>query len=459
MKNKYNQYTDNSISDKESDINTSLKESEDTQQNNPKIKSPPEKTNNEFCSAVSENSSNLQNTTVKTENLDSDMPENYGSSEQTEACGGSEKTQRKKQTKKLKVRIIITRCLCVILAIITLTVLSLLSVIFVLERGPSPTARKLFVLSVKETSAAGFLADIFLSDSEIEEILNAQKEAASDSGEHTDTSLINIPEKNESLSGDDTAFEQNDTQSALETFKPADTSAPESNTVSSDDGIEIIEIKKSTYNGVIIKVSDPTRITLGIPDSYGENAAGLSLSQMIAKFGAIGGINGGGFYDPNGSGTGGIPDGLVISGGELLWGESGSIYNVIGFDENGILHVGSMTAQAAIDANIKYACSFGPTLIVNGIPCGNRGGGMNPRTAIGQCADGTVLMAAINGRSLVSLGATYDDVTQLMLEYGAVNAANLDGGSSSLMIYNGSILNQPASMIGERDIPTAFLIK
>lgn len=459
MKNKYNQYTDNSIFDKESDNNTSLKESEDTQQNNPNNESPSEKTDNEFCSAVSENSSDLQKITAETENSDSDMPENYGSSEQTKACGSFEKAQHEKQTEKLKASTIITRCLCVILAIINLTVLSLLSVIFVLERGPSPTARKLFVLSVKETSAAGFLADIFLSDSEIEDILNAQKEAASDSGEHTDTSLINIPEKSESLSGDDTAFEQNDTQSAPETYKPADTFAPESNTVSPDDGIEIIEIKKSTYNGVIIKVSDPTRITLGIPDSYGENAAGLSLSQMIAKFGAVGGINGGGFYDPNGSGTGGIPDGLVISGGELLWGESGSTYNVIGFDENGILHVGSMTAQAALDANIKYACSFGPTLIVNGIPCGSRGGGMNPRTAIGQCADGTVLMAAINGRSLVSLGATYDDVTQLMLEYGAVNAANLDGGSSSLMIYNGNILNQPASMIGERDLPTAFLIK
>ena len=459
MKNKYNQYTDNSIFDKESDNNTSLKESEDTQQNNPNNESPSEKTDNKFCSAVSENSSDLQKITAETENSDSDMPENYSSSEQTKACGGFEKAQHEKQTEKLKAGTIITRCLCVILAIITLTVLSLLSVIFVLERGPSPTARKLFVLSVKETSAAGFLADIFLSDSEIEDILNAQKEAASDSGEHTDTSLINIPEKSESLSGDDTAFEQNDTQSTPETYKPADTFAPESNTVSPDDGIEIIEIKKSTYNGVIIKVSDPTRITLGIPDSYGENAAGLSLSQMIAKFGAVGGINGGGFYDPNGSGTGGIPDGLVISDGELLWGESGSTYNVIGFDENGILHVGSMTAQAALDANIKYACSFGPTLIVNGIPCGSRGGGMNPRTAIGQCADGTVLMAAINGRSLVSLGATYDDVTQLMLEYGAVNTANLDGGSSSLMIYNGNILNQPASMIGERDLPTAFLIK
>ena len=93
MKNKYNQYTDNSIFDKESDNNTSLKESEDTQQNNPNNESPSEKTDNEFCSAVSENSSDLQKITAETENSDSDMPENYGSSEQTKACGGFEKAQ------------------------------------------------------------------------------------------------------------------------------------------------------------------------------------------------------------------------------------------------------------------------------------------------------------------------------------------------------------------------------
>ena len=454
MKNEYNQYTDNNTEDENV-------KSEDKPQNTSENESQSEEVNNRTESAAAENGSDLQNIISGTgSGSEADKPENCGSSEQSEACGISAEVQHKRhETKKIKAGTVIVRCLCVILTVIILAVLSLLSIIFVLEKGPSPTATRLFVLSVKETSAAGFFAEIFLSDSEVEAILNAQKEAASDSGEHTDTSLINIPEKNEAISGENTSPETNDTQAAPETYKPADTSAPDSNTVSSDDGIEIIEVKKSTYNGVIIKVSDPTRITLGIPDSYGKNAAGLSLSQMIAKFGASGGINGGGFYDPNGSGTGGIPDGLVISEGELLWGELGGTYNVIGFDKNGILHVGSMTAQAALDANIKYACSFGPTLIVNGVSCGSRGGGMNPRTAIGQCADGTVLMVTINGRSLVSLGATYDDVTQLMLEYGAVNAANLDGGSSSLMIYGGEILNQPASMIGERDLPTAFLIK
>ncbi len=84
---------------------------------------------------------------------------------------------------------------------------------------------------------------------------------------------------------------------------------------------------------------------------------------------------------------------------------------------------------------------------------------MNPRTAIGQTADGSVLFVVINGRSLGSLGATYDDLTDLLIEYCAVNGSNLDGGSSSLLLYNGEFLNVSASVIGERELPTSFLVK
>ena len=121
-----------------------------------------------------------------------------------------------------------------------------------------------------------------------------------------------------------------------------------------------------------------------------------------------------------------------------------------------------MTGSTALSLGIKYACCFGPTLVVNGKPCnvrGSLGGVMNPRTAIGQTADGSVLFVVINGRSLGSLGATYDDLTDLLIEYGAVNGSNLDGGSSSLMLYNGEFLNVSASVIGERELPTSFLVK
>jgi bla regulator protein BlaR1 len=46
-----------------------------------------------------------------------------------------------------------------------------------------------------------------------------------------------------------------------------------------------------------------------------------------------------------------------------------------------------------------------------------------------------------------------------MLEYGAVNAANLDGGSSSVMVYNGEIINNVVSLQGDRTVPTAWLVK
>ena len=46
-----------------------------------------------------------------------------------------------------------------------------------------------------------------------------------------------------------------------------------------------------------------------------------------------------------------------------------------------------------------------------------------------------------------------------MLDFGAVNAANLDGGSSTTMMYNGEMINQNASLIGLRKMPTAILVR
>ena len=58
-----------------------------------------------------------------------------------------------------------------------------------------------------------------------------------------------------------------------------------------------------------------------------------------------------------------------------------------------------------------------------------------------------------------SIGASLADVRDVMLEFGAVNAANLDGGSSTSMIYNGEMINQNASLIGLRKMCTAILVK
>ena len=352
------------------------------------------------------------------------------------------------KTMPQKVWNIIKRVFGFLLVTILLIAVGLYGVMWVLTKGPSPTAKKLFTLSVKETSAVGFLANLYLSDAEIDEILNGESKETIE--ETTDSALITLtdPEKT------------SDTQSTGDEVSNDSYKLPDyAQETVSEDGIQIVKIKGATYKGFMMVIDDPKRVFVGTPETYGADSKGVSLSDMINKNNAVAGINAGGFYDPSGGGNGGIPDGIVICDGKLTWGEKSDKSSVIGFDADGILHVGEMTAQQALDANIKWAVSFGPALVINGTACTGMASGVNPRTAIGQRADGTVLMLVLDGRQVDSLGATFEDLADIMLDFGAVNASNLDGGSSTLLIYKNEILNVCASVYGPRELATAFLVK
>ncbi len=347
----------------------------------------------------------------------------------------------------------IWKSLTVILTALLLILALLYGVMWILVNGPSPTARRLFVLSVKETSAGGFLADIYLSREDIAAIIG--DDGAKGSAEKTDTSLIKIPDKNKG-EDDDAPSSQ---PGGIITV-PGNSDSETNDASDEDDGIEVIDIVGSTYNGKLMIIEDPSRVFVGIPGEYGEGYSGLTVDAMIDKYDAVAGTNAGGFYDPDGQGTGGIPEGIVIYEGELKWGEPGESYDLAGLDENGILHVGRMTASHALDIGIQYAASYGPALVINGKPAkAVLGGGLNPRTAIGQRADGAILLLVVNGRTIDSLGATLDDLAEIMLSYGAVNASNLDGGSSSIMIMNDERLTSSAYIFGERVVATAIIVK
>jgi len=187
------------------------------------------------------------------------------------------------------------------------------------------------------------------------------------------------------------------------------------------------------------------------------------LHDIAARYDAIAAINGGGFDDSGGLGNGGRPIGLVISGGEVLKNASpNSDHNIVmGFNQDNVLIIGKMTTEQAVEKGLRDALAFGPALVVNGEAATVKGSssGLNPRTAIGQRADGAVLMLVIDGRQASSLGATYADLISVMLEFGAVNAANLDGGSSSMLWYNGEYLNKGVILTGSRELPTAFIVR
>ncbi len=322
--------------------------------------------------------------------------------------------------------------LTVLLVTVLLLAVALYGIMFILCKGPSPAARDLFVMSVRETSAVGWLANLYLSQEEIDAI-EAGKYAETEI-EETDTSLVQIGNGEET--GNDYGLTDED-----------------------GDGIILETVTGAGYVGYMMVVLDPTRIMMGTPSSFG--GTGLTVEQMVKTYDCIAGVNAGGFYDPNGQGTGGIPEGMTIVDGEVFYANEGTAYPFVGFDSDAILHTGNMTPEQAREKEIQFGCTFGPTLVVNGEPndASTLVSGVNPRTAIGQRADGAVLLLVVDGRQAHSLGATYNDLADIMLEYGAVNACNLDGGSSSMMWFGDGYVNRCASVVGIRPLPTAFLVK
>lgn len=298
--------------------------------------------------------------------------------------------------------------------------------------GPSKSAKNFFVSSVLETSAMGFLATWFLPPEQIDFILDTNK--VEEITAITDPKLIKVT--------------------------ASDTSPAEQEASQQD--IEIIDITGLTYKGKLMLVKDPSRVKVGICTHFGNaSLRGDHLPTLAAHYDAIAAINGGGFEDEGGVGTGSIPTGFVFSNGEYQYGPLNESGLLIGFDSNNKLIVGNMTGEQAKNYGIRDALTFGPALIVNGnaAQISGNSSGLNPRTAIGQREDGTVLLLVIDGRQANSLGASYSDLIDILKEYGAVNAANLDGGSSSLMYYDGEIISHKSSFTGDRAMPTCFYVE
>lgn len=231
-----------------------------------------------------------------------------------------------------------------------------------------------------------------------------------------------------------------------------------------DKSIKLVEIDGGRFKGYLLEVADPTRIKVGTAAELG--VKGETTGDIAKRLGAAAAINGGGFDDPQGQGTGAIPYGVVIQNGKYVAGASltGRV-NLVGFDGRGTLIVGEYSIKEMKNMGIREGVSFLPPLIINGKKQiqGDGGWGIAPRTAIGQRKDGTVLMLVIDGRQPpYSIGATLADVQNVLFENGAYTAGTLDGGSSTVMYLNNKLVNNPSNLLGisqERTVPTAFIVK
>ncbi len=311
---------------------------------------------------------------------------------------------------------------------VTTAVVSLVaeaSVILFLLYGPISFFRELIITSAMTTLSHHYYATTFYSDETIKAVMDKNKVVALQTV--TDSNAINTNKKK--------------------------------------DSIEVKKISGSGYNGFVMEVANPAWVRLGVPQNFGTK--GQKLPRLIKDYGALAGINAGGFGDANGWGNGGRATGMVIVDGVMIkTPEPGaSSINVIGFNEDDILVLGRYNVNELDRLNLRDACEFQPALIINGEPAeisGNGGWGVAPRSAIGQRKDGTVVFVVIDGRSIASAGATIKQLQQVMIDEKCYNATNLDGGSSSVMYYEkgGGVLNNPSGSDadGMRFLPNAWLV-
>lgn len=337
----------------------------------------------------------------------------------------------------------ILRGLIALLAVAATLVAGLCMIMDEVFNGPSETARNRLTMSLLEASATKWVPAVFVGEETVEQI--RAKVATDLPDEQSDPSRVVIR-----------------ADSALEDDEWADY----------PDGLRVEEVSGDTYNAYVMLVRDPSRIYLSVSStSFSRSKPGARLNQQIEKEGAAAAINGGAFFD-NGTASpevGSVPCGLVVSEGKIVWDDGSSYYGFVGFNEDNILVVSKkMSAAEARQARIRDGCCYGPVLILNGAvneEAYNTNSGFNPRTAVGQRADGTAILLCIDGRQAGSLGATYGDIIDVMVEYGAVNACNLDGGSSTVMLLrdeNGQVqtVNNISVLQEEpRRMPTFFMVR
>lgn len=320
-------------------------------------------------------------------------------------------------------------------------VLTLILTIYFICHGPSKSAQELFVTTILETGQLKFLANVFMSDEDIQEIVN--KNSLKEMDSEVDGNLINV------------------------------------GGTSNKELIEIYKVSGNNYEGTMMVINDPSKISLATTYPWGEY--GKELDKLVTESGAIAGINGGLYYsDAN---KGGRPLGVTVSNGEIEDMSLGATgLHLIGFDNKNILRIIDISNMNRSEIEnlietegIRDAVSFQEEasdannhfvkLIINGEAreLNGMGSGANPRTAIGQREDGSVLFLVTDGRGKNGhLGATAADLIEVMSEYGAVNAANIDGGSSSTMYYNGKYLMTSVTFYYSNSswrLPTAFVVK
>ncbi len=360
----------------------------------------------------------------KEEKIESPKEENYkkinkyeNNKKKSKHAKNIENTKKGKKKKTTKQKIFL-----VVKIIITLIILGIIGIFLFFKTSLFEKYKELWVVTAMSTMNHQYLATWFLSDEEIQEIMK-KLEVQNNEDSNSDEIKIEIPSENKK------------------------------------EKIKVDKITGRNYVGYVMTIPDASKVNL--VDGRKSNR-GTKLSEIVKNNKAIAGINAGGFADDGGVGSGNVLCDATIINKKLLYGNKTSKYSLIGLSSDKKLVLGKYTYQQAMNAGIESAVEFGPYLIVNGKNqiTNASSGGIHPRMGIGQKKDGTFIFVVVDGRQPgYSIGTNLLEMQNIFNRYDAYNAANLDGGSSATMYYNGKVVNKTSTPMGERYLPNAFIVK
>ena len=299
------------------------------------------------------------------------------------------------------------------------------AICFFIMYGPYDKIRNLYVTTAMKTMNHQYLANIFYSKQTVQKIMDSNYFISFTEDANTDDVIINTKEKEKYKDEyEEELFTRNN----------------------GNDLYKIIDLKVGTSKVYLVAIYDPEKVILISTKQFNIGGKGERITTMCERYGGTVCINGGGFVD-FGYGSD-IPIGTVIQNGEITWGLEEADTdrdNIIGMTKEGKLKLMSnATANEALNAGITDGMVFGPFLIVNGKPLEIVGDpwGQAPRVAIAQTKDGILLFLVVDGENYIN-GASLQNMVDILLKYGAYNAANLDGGQSSTLAVNGELYNNP----------------
>ena len=249
-----------------------------------------------------------------------------------------------------------------------------------------------------------------------------------------------------------TTSSQNTTTVSSSTAATIATNVSTTDTSYSDDNIQInletITTNNTTVYVADIQVSSVEYLKTALAqNTYGTNIT-AKTSETATANNAILAINGD-YYGANSTGYV-IKNGILYrdavrdnaSYGDLVIYADGS-FEIVYEDE--------VTAHELIDKGVVNLLAFGPSLVEDGeivVDTSTEVGRAmtsNPRTAIGIIDENHYIIVVADGRTTESEGLSLYQMAEIMKEYGATTAYNLDGGGSSTLYFNGQVINNPTT--------------